>query len=83
MPPVVGGLGATLLEGQELIAEVDEGRSFASAAKLELEQAALKRQRLIDITDFESDMVETDGARFLCLGHEGSPFTCPAPHMVA
>jgi hypothetical protein len=69
MPTVVGGLGAALLKSQELIAQVDEGRGLASAAKLELEQAAVKRQRLIDITDFESDMVETDGARFFCMCH--------------
>ena len=83
MTAVVGGLGAALLESQELIAQVDEGRGLAPAAKLEFEQATVKRQRLIDITDFESDMVETDGARFLCMGHEVSPFTCPACHMVA
>jgi protein-disulfide isomerase-like protein with CxxC motif len=64
MTTVISGLGATLLEGQELIAQVDEGRGFASAAKLELEQATIKRQRVIDITDFESDMVETDGRAF-------------------
>ena len=69
MTAVVGGLGAALLEREELIAQIDKGRGFAPAAKLEIEQATVKRQRLIDITDLKSDMVETDGARFLGLGH--------------
>src|SRR6266849_1789638 len=37
------------------------------------EMAAVERQRLLDIADLESDMVETDGARFLCFRHGGSP----------
>src|SRR5438105_1915771 len=69
MTAVVCGLGATLLERQELIAEIDEGGGFTPAAKFEFEQATVKRKRLIDITDLESDMVETDGARLLCLRH--------------
>src|SRR5437660_939915 len=33
MTAVVGGLGAALLESQELITQVDEGRGFAPTAK--------------------------------------------------
>ena len=77
MTAVVGGLGATLLESQELIAQVDEGRGLASAAKLEFEQATVKRQRLVDITDLESDMVEADGARFSAWAMRQPPFSCP------
>ena len=41
MTAVVGGLGAALLKREELIAQIDEGRGLASAAKLEVEQAAV------------------------------------------
>src|SRR5207245_2688154 len=63
MTAVVGGLGTALLERDELVAEIDEGRILALAAKLEIEQAAVERQSLLDITDLESDMIEADGAR--------------------
>jgi hypothetical protein len=49
------------------------------ARRLEVEQATVERQRLIDITDLKSDMVETDGARFLFLGHSCLRSTCPPP----
>src|SRR5205085_2544074 len=62
---IVGGLGATLLERYELITQIDKGRGFAPAAKLEFEQAPVERQRLIDVADLESDMVKADGARLL------------------
>ena len=65
MTAVVGGLGAALLEREELIAQIDESRGLAPTANLEVEQAAVKCERLLDIADLEGDMVETDGARFL------------------
>src|SRR5216684_3776048 len=37
MPAVVGALGAALLEREELVAQIDEGRSIALAAKLKVE----------------------------------------------
>src|SRR6266508_6140002 len=64
MTAVVGGLAAALLQREELIAQIDEGRGLAPAAQLEVEQAAVERQRRVDIADLERDMVETDGARF-------------------
>ena len=48
-----------------------------SAAQLEVEQPAVERQRLIDIADLEGDVIETDGAGFLCLRH--SCLRLPAP----
>ena len=42
---------------------------WALAPKLEIEQAAVESQSLFNIANFKSDMVETDGARFLCLRH--------------
>ena len=56
---------------RKLIAQIDERRGLALAAQFELEQAAIERQRLVDIADLESDVVETDGARFLCFRHGG------------
>jgi hypothetical protein len=82
MTAVVGGLGAALLECEELIAQIDEGRGLAPAAKLEVEQATVERQRLIDITDLESDIVEADRARFLCMGPRGLLLPAPGDHMV-
>src|SRR5262245_9947371 len=73
MTAVVGGLGAALLQRQELVAQIDEGRGLALATQFEVEQATVECQRLLDIADLESDMVETDGARFFCLRHGDSP----------
>src|SRR3546814_1076531 len=58
---VVGRLAAALLQREELVAEIDEGGGLAPAAQLEIEQAAIEGQRLVDIADLEGDMVETDG----------------------
>jgi hypothetical protein len=49
MTAAVGSLRAALLERDKLIAEIDEGRGFAPAAKFEFEQATVERNRLIDI----------------------------------
>src|SRR5262249_14836064 len=64
MTAVVRGLSTALLEREELIAQIDEGRGLAPAAKFEVEQATVNRQGLIDIIHLKSDMIETDGARF-------------------
>src|SRR5436190_15410400 len=47
MAPVVSRLGTAFLECQELIAQIDEGRSGALAAKLEIEQPTVKSQSLL------------------------------------
>jgi hypothetical protein len=65
-----------------LIAQIDKGRCLAPAAKLEVEQAAVERQRRIDIADLEGHMVETDGARFPCMGHGSLRSRVPGCHMV-
>src|SRR5512144_2827968 len=72
MAAVVGGLSTALLERKELVAQIDEGRCLALAAKLEVEQATIEGQSLFDVTNFDSDMVETDGTRFLCFRHKAS-----------
>lgn len=72
MAVIVGWLGAALLQREELVAQIDEGRCLALAAKLEVEQATIEGQSLFDVTNFDSDMVETDGTRFLCFRHKAS-----------
>ena len=47
---VVGGLPSALLQREQLVAEIDERRSFALAAKSEVEQASVERQSLFDVT---------------------------------
>src|SRR5262249_39115122 len=69
MAAVVGRLLTALLQRQKLVAQIDKGRGLALAAQLEIEQAAVEDQRLLDIADLESDMVETDGARCSCFRH--------------
>src|SRR5262252_3743524 len=69
MTAAVGRLRAALLQREELVAQVDERRGLALAAQLELEQTAIKGQRLVDIADLQRDMVETHGARFACFWH--------------
>src|SRR5262245_414639 len=83
MPAVIGRLPAPLLQREELIAKIDESRVLALAAQLELEEPAVKRQRLFDVADLEGDVIETDGPRLLCLGHSllsvsGSSNACAA-----
>ena len=39
-------------------------RSAALAAKFEVEQSTVEGESLLDITDFQRDVVETNGARF-------------------
>ena len=56
MTVVVGGVRATLLSGEELIAKIKEGRGLAPAATFEVKQSAVKRQRLVDIADLERHM---------------------------
>src|SRR5215471_2587502 len=67
---VVGGLPASPLQGDELIPKVDERGILALAAQLEVEQPSVERERFVDVTDFERDVVYADGARFLVLRHD-------------
>jgi hypothetical protein len=52
-----------------LVAQIDEGRSGALAPKFEIEQSTVEGQSLFNITDFERDVVEANGARFSCFNH--------------
>jgi hypothetical protein len=62
-------LCTALLERKELVSEIDERHGIAFASKFEVEQATVEGQSRFDVVDFESDMIETDQACLLCLGH--------------
>jgi hypothetical protein len=55
-------LRSALLQCEELVAEIDKSRSAALAAKFEVEQSTVKSQSLLDITDFQRYVVQTNGA---------------------
>jgi len=66
---IVCGLLAAFLQGNELIAQVDERHRGTLAAQFEFEKAAVERQRLVDIADLQRDVVEAYGARLRKLSH--------------
>src|SRR5262249_52303405 len=57
MPAIIGRLPAALLKGEELVAEINESSVFAPATQLEVEQPVIKCQRLIDIADFDRNVI--------------------------
>jgi hypothetical protein len=63
------GKSTSLLQCEELVTRIDEGRSAAFASKLEIEQTAVESQSLLDIADLKSYMIETNGAGFSDLNH--------------
>ncbi len=69
MAALVSGLSTALLQGEKLIAQIDEGRSSALAPKFESEQSTVEGQSLFNIADFERDVVEANGACFSCFNH--------------
>src|ERR1700686_4704167 len=69
MAAVISGLRPALLEREELVAQIDEGRGAALAPKLKIKQSTVEAQSLFDVTDLEGYMIETNGARFSCSRH--------------
>jgi hypothetical protein len=69
MTSLVSRLSSAFLQCQELVAEINEGRSAAFAAKFEIEQSTVERQSLFDIVNFERYVVEANGARFSIVNH--------------
>jgi hypothetical protein len=59
MTAVIGGLFASRLKRDELVAKIDEGIRIALAAKLEGKQATVELERGFDIADFQGDMIES------------------------
>ena len=52
MPAVVCGLSTALLQRQKLVAEIEKAE-IPLAAQFEVEESAVERQRLFDVTDLE------------------------------
>ena len=50
MAALVGRLSTALLQGEELVAQIDEGRRAALAPKFEIEQSTVESQSFFDIT---------------------------------
>src|SRR6202040_1813345 len=69
MTAVIGGLFASRLQRDELVAKIDEGHRPALATQLKVEDAAVECQRLLDIPDFQRYMVQADGARLCGANH--------------
>ena len=53
-----GALG----EREELVAQVDERHSAHPAAELQLEEAPVERQRLVERADLDGDVIDPDRA---------------------
>ena len=58
MALVVRLLAPTLHECEKLITEIDKGVGVAFPAQLEIEEAAVERKRLLDITHFQGDVIK-------------------------
>lgn len=65
MTAIMGGLRTALLERKELVAQIDERCCSALASKLEVKNATIESQRSFDVTDLQSDMIETHDTCFL------------------
>jgi hypothetical protein len=61
------------LKRNKLVSEIDECHRIALASKFELEQATVESERRLDVANLECDVIESDQARFSCLGHETPP----------
>jgi hypothetical protein len=71
MPPIVAGLLAAFLKGKKLITKIDKRCVLALAAQLELEQATVEGEGLLDVSHLERDVVQSNGASFAGLIHGG------------
>ncbi len=63
----IGLLAAAGTQGDELVAEVDKSHRLFLAPQFEFEQLPVEFQGLVNIADFEGNMVDADGDRFVCL----------------
>jgi hypothetical protein len=70
MATIVGRLFAAFLKGYELVAQIDKGHRVTLPAQFEREEAAVERQRLLDVSYFQRDVVQAYGARLCGLGHQ-------------
>src|SRR5215469_11248 len=69
MTAIVGGLSSPLLQGDELVPQIDERHGVALAAQFECEETPVKRQRLFDVTDLQRYVVESNESRPCVISH--------------
>jgi hypothetical protein len=55
-------------EHEELVAHVEEGHVPSAATQLELEDAPVEVEPLLEVVDLEDDVVDADEARLVCHG---------------
>ena len=65
MPRPVRPLLTPKGEVDELVSEIDERGRFAAPVQLEVEEAAIEGLRLVDVADFQGNVVDSYGACFL------------------
>src|SRR6516225_11191742 len=69
MATIVSDLPAALLKSNKLIAQVDEGHGVTLAAQLEFEETTVERQRLVNISYLQRNMIEAYNARSSEVSH--------------
>ena len=62
MAAVVATLLAPFRQGEELVAHVDERHPRHDSAQVQLEEAPVEGQRLLDAPHFQRDVVDADQA---------------------
>jgi hypothetical protein len=60
VPVSIGRLRPALSKSDELVAQVDERHASHASAQGELEEAAVELERLVDVADLESHVVDAD-----------------------
>jgi hypothetical protein len=69
MPPIISGLLAPLLQGDELVAKIYERGILALPTQAEFKQAPVEGQSLFDVAHLERDVVQSDSTGFTGVGH--------------
>src|SRR4029077_1059996 len=59
-----------LHQRQKLVAHVDEGLGLAAPAQREAEDFSVEGERLLDVADFERDVIDADQAGERCRAHD-------------
>src|SRR5262249_50569673 len=69
MTAIVCGLASPLLQGDELVPQIDECHGIALATQFECEETPIKRQGLFDVTDLQCYVVESNEPRSCVFSH--------------
>jgi hypothetical protein len=81
MPPAILVRRPGFHQRQKLVAHVDEGLAIAAPAQGEAENLAVEGERLVDVADFERDVIDADQAG-QGGGHGGVPVRGDAKGLV-